>query len=68
AGKPSHVLQATGMAPQRSRCSVLFSLGPASRLEDVQRALEVVPAVVEDLRRMGMEAVAPHLDPRSGLT
>jgi len=56
AGKPSHVLQATGMAPQRSRCSVLFSLGPASRLEEVQHALEVVPAAVERLRRMGVEA------------
>jgi len=68
AGKPSHVLQATGMEPQRSRCSVLFSLGPASRMEDVQRALEVVPAAVKHLRRMGVEAVAPHLDPGSGLT
>ncbi len=61
AGKPSHVLQATGMPPQRSRCSVLFSLGPASRVEDVERALQVVPAAVEQLRRMGTEAVAPGL-------
>ena len=59
AGKPSHVLEATGMAPQHSRCSVLFSLGPASRLEEVQHALEVVPAAVEHLRRIGMAAAAP---------
>lgn len=55
AGKPSHVLEATGLTPQRSRCSVLFSLGPASRLEEVEHALEIVPAVVERLRCLGVE-------------
>ena len=68
AGKPSHVLQATGMPLQRSRCSVLFSLGPASRVEDVQRALKVVPAAVKHLRRMGTEAVVPGLDPQQALS
>jgi cysteine desulfurase len=67
AGKPSHVLQATGMAPERSRCSVLFSLGAASGPEDVQRALEVVPDAVEDLRRMGAGVAAADLAPPSGL-
>jgi cysteine desulfurase len=53
AGKPSHVLEAMGLEPGRSRCSVLFSLGPGSRDEEVDLALEVVPAAVEDLRRIG---------------
>jgi cysteine desulfurase len=52
AGKPSHVLEAMGLEPARSRCSVLFSLGAGSREEEVDHALEVVPDVVGELRRI----------------
>lgn len=68
AGKPSHVLQAVGLTPENSRCSLLFSLGAGSRLEDVEIALKAVPAAVEALRRMSGAAAARHLDSPPGLS
>lgn len=53
AGKPSHVLTAMGLGPERARCSVLFSLGPGTTLRQVDRALEVVPGAVRALRAIG---------------
>jgi len=50
AGKPSHVLEAMGVEPRLAQSSVLFSLGPGSRDEEVDRALEAVPDAVEALR------------------
>lgn len=49
-GKPSHVLEAMGVERERIQCSLLLSLGPESRDEDVEHALGVVPAAVEQLR------------------
>lgn len=50
ATEPSHVLAAMGVARRQAREAVRFSLGYASRDDDVARALEVIPRVVAQLR------------------
>ncbi|HLW79538.1 MAG TPA: aminotransferase class V-fold PLP-dependent enzyme, partial [Terriglobia bacterium] len=50
--EPSHVLAAIGLGRREVRSSVRFSLGPATTSQDVDFALEVVPAVVERLRSL----------------
>jgi cysteine desulfurase len=49
-GKPSHVLEAMDLERERIQCSLLLSLGPESRDEDVDRVLDVLPAAVQQLR------------------
>lgn len=51
ATEPSHVLTAMGVPLDDARSSIRLSLGFASTAADVDRALEVVPAVVAALRR-----------------
>jgi cysteine desulfurase len=51
--QPSHVLLAMGMDPQAARSSLRFSLGHTSTQHDVDRLLEVLPAVVARARRAG---------------
>jgi cysteine desulfurase len=53
--EPSHVLTAIGKTPTQARSSVRFSLGRFNTAEDIEAALEIVPAVTEQLR-----AVSPH--------
>jgi len=53
--EPSHVLSAIGKTPEQARASIRFSLGRFNTPEDVDYALEIVPAVAEQLR-----AVSPH--------
>lgn len=53
--EPSHVLSAVGLTPAQARSCVRFSLGRMNATEDIDFALEVLPAVVERLR-----AVSPH--------
>jgi cysteine desulfurase len=48
--EPSPVLAAMGMAPEAARESVRFSLGYASTDADVDRALDVLPRVIAQLR------------------
>jgi cysteine desulfurase len=50
---PSHVLQAMGLPPARVEGAVRFSLGPATTSAEIDRVLEVVPAVVARLRSRG---------------
>ena len=50
AAEPSHVLTAMGLTRAEARDAVRFSLGSTSTDEDVARALDVVPRVVEQLR------------------
>ena len=50
---PSHVLQAMGLPPARVEGAVRFSLGPATTAAEIDRVLEVVPAVVARLRSRG---------------
>ena len=53
--EPSHVLSAIGKTPGQARASIRFSLGRFNTPEDIDYALEIVPAVAEQLR-----AVSPH--------
>lgn len=53
--EPSHVLSAIGLSHDQARSSIRFSLGRFNTAEDVDYALEVIPAVAERLR-----AVSPH--------
>jgi cysteine desulfurase len=53
--EPSHVLSAIGLTPEQARSSIRFSMGRYNTSEDIDTTLEVLPAVVEQLR-----AVSPH--------
>ena len=50
ATEPSHVLAAMGVPREDALASIRLSLGFASKEEDVDRALTVIPAAVERLR------------------
>jgi len=50
AAEPSHVLLAMGLTRHDARAAVRFSLGATSTSADIDRALEVVPRAVEQLR------------------
>jgi cysteine desulfurase len=52
ATEPSHVLVAMGLSDHRARASLRFSLSRVNADEDVDFALEVVPAAVARLRRL----------------
>jgi cysteine desulfurase len=51
--EPSHVLRALGLPPWRVESAVRFSLGPGTTDADIDRVLEVVPALVSRLRARG---------------
>jgi cysteine desulfurase len=51
--EPSHVLKAIGLAPSRIESAVRFSLGEGTTDAEIDRVLEVVPAVVARLRARG---------------
>jgi cysteine desulfurase len=48
--KPSHVLQAMGVATDLARASIRFSLGTMTTESDVSKAAAYVSAVIEELR------------------
>lgn len=50
--QPSHVLLAMGVKPEEAHGSLQFSLGRGTNEEDVEYVLEVLPGVVENLRKM----------------
>jgi cysteine desulfurase len=50
--EPSHVLTAIGLTPDEARASLRFSLGRHTTSADIQFALKVVPAAVEQLREL----------------
>jgi cysteine desulfurase len=52
ATEPSHVLTAMGLSPERGRSSLRFSLTKDSTQEDIDFALDVVPAAVGRLREI----------------
>jgi cysteine desulfurase len=52
AAEPSHVLIAMGLTPARGRASLRFSLTKNTTEEDIDFALEVVPAAVGRLREI----------------
>jgi cysteine desulfurase len=49
---PSHVLLAMGVTPKHARASLRFSLSKLNTDEDVDAALEIVPAAVARLREL----------------
>jgi cysteine desulfurase len=56
--RPSHVLLAMGVDEAQARGSLRLSLGRTSTIEDVDAALDALPAVVERARRAGAIAMA----------
>jgi cysteine desulfurase len=50
--EPSHVLTAIGLSAEDARASLRFSLGRHTTEADVEFALQVVPAAVEQLREL----------------
>lgn len=48
----SHVLQAIGLKPEIARSAIRMSLGRFNTEEDIQRVLDELPEVVENLRRI----------------
>jgi cysteine desulfurase len=51
-GSPSQVLEAMGVSREASEGSVRFSLGWGTTDEDIDRVLDVLPSVVERLRKL----------------
>jgi len=50
--EPSHVLSAMGLARERVMGSVRFSLGRTTTGEEIERVVEVLPEIVERMRRV----------------
>ncbi|MBK9152779.1 MAG: cysteine desulfurase [Chloracidobacterium sp.] len=50
--EPSPVIRALGHGDEFARGAVRFSLGPQNTIEEIDRVLEVLPASVENLRRL----------------
>jgi cysteine desulfurase len=50
--EPSHVLTAIGLPPEEARASLRFSLGRHTTENEIDFALQVVPAAVEQLREL----------------
>jgi cysteine desulfurase len=51
--EPSHVLRAMGLPPSRVQGSLRFSLGATTTDEEIDRVLQVLPALVARIRRVG---------------
>jgi len=52
ATEPSHVLTAMGLSEARARASIRISLTRQTTVEEVDRALELIPAAVLRLRQL----------------
>lgn len=50
--EPSHVLKAIGLKPEEIHGSLRLTLGKYNTKEDIDYVLEVIPEVVEELRRI----------------
>lgn len=50
--EPSHVLTAIRLPPEEARASLRFSLGRHTTEEEIEFALQVIPAAVEQLREL----------------
>lgn len=49
---PSHVILATGLSYEAAHGSIRFTLGHATTAADIDRVIEVMPGIVERLRKM----------------
>jgi cysteine desulfurase len=52
AAEPSHVLTAMGLPTERARASLRFSLTKLNTAQDVEEALNIIPAAVSRLREL----------------
>lgn len=50
--EPSHVLRAMGLPPRQVQGALRFSIGPSTTDEEINRVLDVLPRVVERVRRV----------------
>jgi len=50
--EPSHVLLALGIPPEVAHGSLRFSLGRANTMADIEKTAEVLPGIVEKLRKI----------------
>lgn len=50
--EPSHVLLALGLSPKEAHGSLRFSLGKYTREEEINKVLEVLPKIVQRLRKI----------------
>jgi cysteine desulfurase len=50
--EPSHVLMALGLAPEDARATLRLSLGHQTTEQEINFALEMIPPVIERLRRL----------------
>jgi cysteine desulfurase len=57
--EPSHVLTAMGLPRERVESSVRFSLGRGTTPEEIQYVLEVLPPIVERMRRVNTSQSPP---------
>ena len=56
----SHVLSAMKVPPDRARASMRFSFGRFNTEADVEKSLEIIPAVISKLRALSPADVAPQ--------
>ena len=56
--EPSHVLRAMGLPTHRTQNSIRFSLGMFSTGAEVDRVVELLPAIVEKLRALTRRPVS----------
>jgi cysteine desulfurase len=59
ATEPSHVLTAMGLSSTRARASIRFSLSKLTTEEEVDHALELIPAAVAHLRELSPTYTKP---------
>lgn len=50
--EPSHVLSAMGVKPELAQTSIRFSLGRDNTIDDVEYTVDILPEIVERLRKM----------------
>jgi len=50
--RPSHVLKAMGLSDDEARGALVFTVGEPTTEEEIDRALELIPVVIEKLRRV----------------
>jgi cysteine desulfurase len=58
--EPSHVLTAIGLSDDEARSTLRFSLGRGTTSEEIDRAIALIPPVVERIRALSPRALAPR--------
>jgi cysteine desulfurase len=56
--EPSHVLTAIGLSDEEARSSLRFSLGRGTTAQEIERAIVVIPRVVERIRALSPNSFA----------